>query len=183
MSASDDPPPPSNQRQREQGQEPTPDASELEDVWDYPRPPRLEPNTRHVRVLFNKIPIADTRRGYRVLETSHPPTYYIPMNDVQLQYLVPARSQRTTFCEFKGQAAYLDVHVGWEQALDAAWMYDVNTNTYEALADHIAFYPAKMDECWVDEWRVRPQEGDFYGGWTTPNITGRMKGGPGTAGW
>lgn len=152
-----------------------------ESVWDYPRPPRVETSTRRVRVVFNGVTIAETTRAFRVLETSHPPVYYIPPQDVRTEYVRPSR--RRTFCEFKGEAAYYDVEVGGRVARDAAWYYPRPQSRYEALRDHVAFYPGRVDACFVDDEQVQPQAGDFYGGWITSDITGPFKGGPGTAGW
>jgi uncharacterized protein (DUF427 family) len=152
-----------------------------ESVWDYPRPPRLEDSSKHIQVVLNGVVIADTYRAKRVLETSHPPVYYIPPQDVKLEYFTSTR--RTTFCEWKGAASYYTVKVGDKAVANAAWYYRQPSNPYEALANYIAFYPGKMGACFVDGERVRPQEGDFYGGWITKNIVGPFKGGPGTFGW
>jgi uncharacterized protein (DUF427 family) len=152
-----------------------------ESVWDYPRPPRVEASTRRIRVVLGGVTVADTLRAFRVLETSHPPVYYIPPNDVQSEYLRPSR--RHTYCEFKGQASYYDLVVGEHQARDAAWFYAHPAPGYAAIRDHVAFYPGRMDACYVDDERVTAQEGDFYGGWLTSDIEGPFKGGPGTAGW
>jgi uncharacterized protein (DUF427 family) len=153
----------------------------MESVWDYPRPPRVEASTRRVRVEFDDLVIADTTRAFRVLETSHPPVYYIPPEDVRLEYLRPGR--RRTWCEFKGEAAYYDLVVGDKVVFDAAWYYPSPAPGYEDLRDHIAFYPARVDAAFVDDEQVQAQEGDFYGGWITSEIEGPFKGGPGTAGW
>jgi uncharacterized protein (DUF427 family) len=152
-----------------------------ESVWDYPRPPRVEPVAKRIRVVFNGETIADTTRAYRVLETSHPPTYYLPLDDIRADALVPV--QRQTFCEFKGLASYFDVQVGDRVARAAAWTYRSPSPGYEAIADHVAFYPSRMDACYVDDERVEAQPGDFYGGWVTRDIVGPFKGSPGTAGW
>lgn len=153
-----------------------------ESVWDYPRPPRLEESDKHIQVVFNGVVIADTHRAKRILETSHPPVYYIPPQDVKLdQCFTPA--QRATFCEWKGAASYYTITVGDKAVANAAWYYRQPTHPYEALANCIAFYPGKMDACFVNGERVQPQEGDFYGGWITSDIVGPFKGGPGTFGW
>ena len=152
-----------------------------ESVWDYPRPPRLEESTKHIRVIFNGITIADTHHAKRILETSHPPVYYIPPQDIKMEYLTP--TARTTYCEFKGSASYYTISVNGKTATNAAWYYPSPSQSYEALANYIAFYPSRMDACYVDEERVQAQEGDFYGGWITSQIVGPFKGGPGTAGW
>ncbi|WP_299041842.1 DUF427 domain-containing protein [uncultured Thermosynechococcus sp.] len=158
-----------------------PPAPGQESVWDYPRPPRLEPTAKHLRVVFNGVVIAETRRGQRVLETSHPPVYYFPPEDVQSQYLVP--SPRRTFCEWKGQGAYYHVRVGDRQANHAAWYYPEPTPAFAALRNYIAFYAGLMDECTVDGVVALPQPGGFYGGWITPDIVGPFKGAPETWGW
>ncbi len=150
-------------------------------VWDYPRPPRIEPCDRHVQVIFNATVIANTQRALRVLETSHPPVYYIPPEDVRMECLQPAH--RATYCEFKGRASYYTVTVGGVTAEHAAWFYPDPAPDYEAMAGYVAFYPSRMDACTVGGERVQPQEGDFYGGWITSEIVGPFKGAPGTLGW
>ena len=152
-----------------------------ESVWDYPRPPRVEASTRRIRVVVNGVTIADTTRAFRVLETSHPPVYYIPRQDVRSEYLRPSR--RHTFCEFKGRASYCGLDVGGRVVKDAAWFYEEPTPGFEAIRDHLAFYPGRVDACYVDDEQVAAQAGDFYGGWVTTDITGPFKGRPGTAGW
>jgi uncharacterized protein (DUF427 family) len=152
-----------------------------ESVWDYPRPPRVEDSARHIRVLFSGVVIAETRRAKRVLETSHPPVYYIPPEDIRMEYLTP--TDRTTWCEWKGQAAYYTVSVGDRQAANAGWFYPKPVPGYDAIQDHVAFYPSRMDACYVDGERVEAQAGGFYGGWITSEIVGPFKGEPGTAGW
>jgi len=146
-----------------------------ESVWDYPRPPRLEPCVQRVRVEFGGCTIADTLHAYRVLETSHPPTYYIPPEDVRLEFLKP--SAKRSFCEFKGEASYWDLEAGARTSRDAAWTYEAPTQPYAILQDHFAFYAGRVDACFVDEERVRPQPGGFYGGWITSRVTGPFKGG------
>jgi uncharacterized protein (DUF427 family) len=152
-----------------------------ESVWDYPRPPRMEPTDRHLEVRFAGILIADTRSALRVLETSGPPVYYLPPCDILMQYLQDSAKQ--TFCEWKGDASHYTVQVGETRAENAAWCYRQPTVGYEAIRDHIAFYPARMEACLVDGELVRPQPGDYYGGWITSDIVGPFKGPPGTAGW
>ncbi|WP_129673752.1 DUF427 domain-containing protein [Candidatus Chloroploca sp. Khr17] len=152
-----------------------------ESVWDYPRPPRLEATSRHLQIYFGGILLADTRRAFRVLETSHPPVYYIPPEDVQMRYLT--RTMRSSFCEFKGHAIYYTLHVGDQRVEDVAWAYPQPTRGFESLANALAFYPEPMDGCFVDGERVMPQPGGFYGGWITSDIVGPFKGGPGTWGW
>lgn len=152
-----------------------------ESVWDYPRPPRLEPSTRLVEVIFNGIKIASTRRAQRVLETSHPPVYYIPPDDIEMKYL--SLTPRATYCEYKGAASYYTVTVGDVMAQNAAWFYPRPTLPYAAIKDYVAFYPSLMEACFVDEERVQAQPGDFYGGWITKEIVGPFKGGAGTWNW
>ena len=152
-----------------------------ESVWDYPRPPRLEATDKRVQVFFNGEQIAETRGAKRVLETSHPPTYYIPPEDVRLATLIA--SDRRTFCEFKGSALYYTLVDGDQRSVDAAWSYPDPTPEFEAIRDHVAFYPSRVQSCYVDGERVVAQEGDFYGGWITPEIVGPFKGAAGTWGW
>jgi len=152
-----------------------------ESVWDYPRPPRVEASSRRVRVVQGDVTVAESTRAFRVLETSHPPVFYIPPEDVRQEYLRPSR--RRTYCEFKGQASYYDLVVGEREVHDAVWYYPDPSPGYEVIRDHLAFYPGRVDECLVDDERVAAQAGDFYGGWITAEIVGPFKGGPGTAGW
>lgn len=156
---------------------PTPDpvGPLQESVWDYPRPPALECTDDHVVVEFAGRVVVDTRRPWRVLETSHPPTYYVPREDV-VDDAVTANA-RTSFCEFKGHATYLDV-VGPDgrRAEAAAWSYPSPSERFAGLADAVAFYPAMMDRCLVDDEVARAVQGDFYGGWVTSRIVGPFKG-------
>ncbi len=158
----------------------TPEAGQ-ESVWDYPRPPRIEPVGKHIQVRFNDVVIADTRRAIRVLETSHPPVYYIPPEDIRMEYLSPAEG--SSFCEWKGTAGYLTVAVGDRRAERAAWRYPHPSADFESIANYVAFYPAPMDACYVDGERAEPQLGGFYGGWITSDIVGPFKGVPGSRGW
>jgi uncharacterized protein (DUF427 family) len=154
-----------------------------ESVWDYPRPPRLEPTSRHLRVVHAGIVLAQTSHALRILETSHPPVYYFPPAALTMKWL-RAGAGRKTFCEFKGVASYWDlILASGEQIRSVAWSYARPSSAYIALKDHLAFYPGMVDECWVDEERVVPQPGDFYGGWITSDIKGPFKGPPGTSGW
>jgi uncharacterized protein (DUF427 family) len=152
-----------------------------ESVWEYPRPPRLEACTKRLRVEFAGVVIADTTDGYRVLETSHPPNYYLPPGDIAEGCLRRARG--SSFCEWKGTAHYFDVTVGDAVAPDAAWGYHVPTRAFAAIADYVAFYPGLMDRCLVDDEVVEPQPGGFYGGWITSELVGPFKGAPGTQRW
>jgi uncharacterized protein (DUF427 family) len=152
-----------------------------ESVWDYPRPPRVEPSSKQIRVVFNNATIAETAKAFRVLETTHPPVYYIPPRDIQQQFL--SASNHRSYCEFKGLATYYTLRVGEKVAENAAWSYKNPSSGYVPIKDYIAFYPGRVDACYVDGERVQAQEGDFYGGWITSDIEGPFKGGQGTAGW
>jgi uncharacterized protein (DUF427 family) len=152
-----------------------------ESVWDYPRPPRVEAVSHRLRVEYQGVLVADTLKGYRVLETSHPPAYYIPQEDVQMRYLI--LTARHTFCEYKGQASYWSLVVGDDVVRDVAWMYASPNKGYEAIRDHLSFYASRVTACYVGDERVTPQEGDFYGGWITSWVVGPFKGGAGTWGW
>jgi uncharacterized protein (DUF427 family) len=156
-------------------------ARPTESVWDYPRPPRLEMIDRRIRIELGGETIVDTTRAARVLETSHPPAYYVPPEEFAPGALRPARG--SSLCEYKGRAAYHDVLGGGRIAPRAAWSYPEPTPAYAAIAGWVTVYPGRMDRCLVDDDVVTPQAGDFYGGWITPEITGPFKGGPGTAGW
>jgi len=151
-----------------------------ESVWDYPRPPRLEPTDRHIVVALAGTTIADTRRAHRVLETSQPPAYYIDPADVHMELLRP--STHRTFCEWKGQAAYYDIMVGPSVAPNAAWTYPSPAPGFATIRDHIAFY-AQLLDCSVDGEAVVANQGSFYGGWITSHVVGPFKGGAGTAHW
>jgi uncharacterized protein (DUF427 family) len=152
-----------------------------ESVWDYPRPPRLERCQHRIRVVLGGQTIADSRNAFRVLETSHPPTYYLPPCDVRSRFLLP--SSRRTWCEWKGKAHYWNLRGGTRESVDAAWSYPRPTKPFAAIRDYVAFYPARVDACYVADERVKAQEGDFYGGWITSNVRGPFKGRPGTSGW
>jgi uncharacterized protein (DUF427 family) len=153
-----------------------------ESVWDYPRPPRVEPVPVRLRVELGGTVVADTTAGVRVLETSHPPVYYLPLADTAPGALEPAEGR--TFCEFKGVASYWTVRGGAGRVeVAAAWGYPSPVAGFEALAGRVAFYPARMDACWVGDERAEPQPGGFYGGWVTSTVVGPFKGGPGSSGW
>jgi len=152
-----------------------------ESVWDYPRPPALEPVPDRIRVVVDGLVVADTVAAYRVLETSQPPAYYLPPADLDLDRLRPTLSR--TFCEWKGQASYWSVVTDTRVVEDAAWSYPAPTERFAAITGYLAFYAQKADGCWVGEDRVRANEGNFYGGWITDRIVGPFKGGAGTAGW
>jgi uncharacterized protein (DUF427 family) len=150
-------------------------------VWDYPRPPRLEPTSKWIRVEFAGAVLADTRSAFRVLETSHAPVYYVPPQNVARRHLI--ETPLSSFCEWKGIARYYDVVVGERRAENAAWYYPEPMPAFAKIRDYVAFYPGPMDGCFVDGERVRPQPGDFYGGWITSDLVGPFKGEPGTHGW
>ncbi len=152
-----------------------------ESVWDYPRPPKIDPTSKRIRVIFNGEIIAETTRALRVLETSHPPAIYIPREDIQIAYFT--RTGRHTYCEFKGMADYWTIQVQDKITENAAWSYENPARGYESMRGYLSFYPSRMDACYMDEERVQPQEGDFYGGWITSEIVGPFKGAPGTFGW
>ncbi|GAA1634931.1 DUF427 domain-containing protein [Microbacterium flavum] len=152
-----------------------------ESVWDYPRPPRLEPVAGRITISLGGEVIADTEDAVRVLETSHPPVYYLPISDFAPGSLIPAAG--SSFCEFKGAAAYFDVHGGGEVRAGAAWTYPQPSPGFAPLADRVAVYAGRMDACTVDGETVTPQPGGFYGGWVTRAVVGPFKGGPGSTGW
>jgi uncharacterized protein (DUF427 family) len=158
-----------------------PPGTGQESVWDYPRPPRLEEVTKHIQVIFNGEIIADTHRAKRVLETSHPPAYYIPFEDIKPGTLL--KTQRETWCEWKGGGSYYTVKVGDKQAENAAWSYLNPVPSFLAIKNCVSFYPGLMDACYVEGEKVKPQPGNFYGGWITSEIVGPFKGEPGTQGW
>jgi len=141
----------------------------------------MRATNEEIIVILGGVEICETRASWRILETSHPPTYYLPRAAFIEGSLRPARG--TSFCEWKGKATYLDVIGGSKIAPRAAWYYPHPHNRYSALVDHVAVYAGVMDECLVDGERVVPQPGGFYGGWITSNISGPFKGGPGTRGW
>ncbi|WP_315784269.1 MULTISPECIES: DUF427 domain-containing protein [unclassified Bradyrhizobium] len=152
-----------------------------ESVWDYPWPPRLERCATRLRVVFAGVTIADSHDGYRVLETSHPPVYYIPRPDIAMQWLRPAPGR--SFCEFKGVAGYWTLEVDGRVSEQAAWSYEQPTPAFAPIASHLAFYASRVDDCFVGAERVAAQEGDFYGGWITSGVVGPFKGAPGTRHW
>ncbi len=152
-----------------------------ESVWDYPRPPRLEDSGKEVVVVFNGVELARSRRAKRVLETSHPPVYYLPPEDVKMEFLEETGNH--SYCEWKGIASYYSVTVGDRTAPGAAWFYPVPGKEFVPINNYIAFYPGKMEACYLDGEKVQAQLGDFYGGWITNEIAGPFKGGEGTSGW
>lgn len=160
---------------------PEPAGPDQESVWDYPRPPRIEPTQRHLRIEVGGRVLAETRAGFRVLETSHPPTYYFPPDAVEGSML--RANDRRSFCEWKGQAVYWDV-VLEDRVLEAVgWSYPEPTRGCGLPAGSIAFYAGPMERCTVDGALVTPQPGAFYGGWVTRHVVGPFKGVPGSMGW
>jgi uncharacterized protein (DUF427 family) len=152
-----------------------------ESVWDYPRPPRIEDVSAHILVIFEEVTIADTQKAKRVLETSHPPVYYIPPGDVLMEHLVPVSD--TSWCEWKGEGHYYSLVVDGKRGEKAAWYYPHPIPAFLEIKNYIAFYPSRVDACYVNGEKVKAQEGDFYGGWITANIVGPFKGEAGTRGW
>jgi uncharacterized protein (DUF427 family) len=152
-----------------------------ESVWDYPRPPRIEPATRHVRIELDGVTIVSSPNALRVLETAGAPTYYIPSKDIRMEHLRPSNG-RSTWCEWKGAATYFDVVAGRAVAERAVWTYPDPTPRFRQLLDHYSFYPSRV-VCHLDDELVTPQPGGFYGGWVTSDIVGPIKGEPGSEGW
>ncbi|WP_104082132.1 DUF427 domain-containing protein [Cryobacterium sp. Y11] len=154
-----------------------PVGPDQESVWDYPRPPRIEHTGEHITIELDGVTIADTRDVVRVLETSHPPVYYLSRSAFTPGVLQPAAGH--SYCEFKGAAGYLSVG----SRARSAWFYPTPNAGFESLTDRVAVYPGVMDRCTVDGETVRAQDGDFYGGWITEKIVGPFKGAAGTMGW
>ncbi len=152
-----------------------------ESVWDYPRPPRIEKVKERLSVIFAGETVAETTSGYRVLETSHPPVYYFPPEDVRQVLLSPEPGG--SFCEFKGPASYWTLNVDGACAPQAGWSYPETTPSFRAIQGFYAFYASRVGSCWVGDEKVQSQAGDFYGGWITSRIVGPFKGAPGTWGW
>jgi uncharacterized protein (DUF427 family) len=153
-----------------------------ESVWAYPRPPRLEAVSDRITIVFNGVTIVDTTRAFRVLETSHPPSYYLPPADIAMDYL-SRESTIGSICEWKGGAVYFTLAVNGRRAERVAWAYPEPWPGFEPLKDHLAFYAGPMDVCYVGDERVVPQPGGFYGGWITSRVVGPFKGIPESAGW
>lgn len=156
-------------------------ADGQESVWDYPRPPKCERTASRVQVLADGLTVADSTACFRVLETSHPPVYYIPPDDVD-QKLITA-GQGSSYCEWKGAARYVDLVLPDRRVPQVAWYYANPTATFMEIRNFLAFYPGRVSECLVDGERVQPQAGGFYGGWITSRVVGPFKGEPGTMGW
>jgi uncharacterized protein (DUF427 family) len=161
--------------------EPDPVGPGEESVWEYPRPPRVEPVPERITIRLGGVQIADTVDAVRVLETSHPPVYYLPIEAFVDGALTP--TEGSSFCEFKGEAAYFDVRGGARVVPRAAWTYPRPARGFEALTGRVAVYAAEMDACTVGGEQVTPQPGRFYGGWITSRIRGPFKGAPGSMGW
>lgn len=158
-----------------------PSSENPESVWDYPRPPAVVPTDEHVVVTHKGKIIADTTRALRVLETSHPPSYYLPRADLAPGIIQPVPGN--TICEFKGRASYGDLVIDGERLERVVWWYEKPWEGFTALEGYVALYPGRVDECTVDGEIVAVQEGDFYGGWITSRVKGPFKGAPGTLGW
>jgi uncharacterized protein (DUF427 family) len=152
-----------------------------ESVWDYPRPPACRQSDRRVVVRAGGVVVADTTAAYRVLETSHPPTWYLPPADVDPDRIRPSHTGGS-WCEWKGQATYWDVTGDAGTQVAQAWSYEQPTEGFAAITGYLTFYPSRFT-CTVDDEVVRPQEGGFYGGWITDDVVGPFKGAPGTWGW
>lgn len=156
---------------------PIPPQAGQESVWNYPRPPRLEATTKRIQVIFNDVVIADSQSAYRLLETSHPPTYYLPPQDVRTEHLFREESG-CSLCEWKGASSYYSVQVQNKRAVRAAWCYHNPNKPYLAIKGYFAFYVRPMDSCLVDGEKAQPQPGPFYAGWVTHDIVGPFKGEP-----
>jgi uncharacterized protein (DUF427 family) len=154
-----------------------------ESVWDYPRPPRIEPLDRHVRVVLGGETIAESDRALRVLETASPPTIYVPREDVRMDRLIDAGDEVHTECEWKGTASYMHAEAGGKRAQRVAWYYPDPKQGFEQLTGYLAFYPRRVDAAYLDEELVTPQPGAYYAGWITEEIEGPFKGEQGSEGW
>ncbi len=152
-----------------------------ESIWDYPRPPKVELFTKKIKVEFAGKVIAETTKSYKVMETSSPPCYYIPQEDIQMDFLF--KSAYKTLCEWKGSARYWSINVDGNISKNAGWSYPVPWEGFEQIKDHIAFFAGRVDGCYIEDEKVVPQAGDFYGGWITSNIVGPFKGDSGTEHW
>ncbi len=152
-----------------------------ESVWDYPRPPRIETVEADLLVIRRGEELARTSRGRRVVETAGAPVYYFPPEDVRMDLLTPG--EHGSVCEWKGRARYWTLEQGADPVRQIAWSYPDPTPSFRPIAGWVAFYAGRVDEAWVGAMRAEPQPGGFYGGWVTPNLTGPIKGAPGTSGW
>jgi uncharacterized protein (DUF427 family) len=152
-----------------------------ESVWDYPRPPRMENFNGNIVVKHAGKIIINTNRSFRILETSHPPVYYIPLSDEEKHFFV--KNDSSSFCEWKGLASYYDLKLPGCTVENVGWFYEKPKSAYTDITGAVALYASRVDECRVNDEKVMAQEGDFYGGWITSNIVGPFKGAPGTWGW
>jgi uncharacterized protein (DUF427 family) len=152
-----------------------------ESVWDYPRPARLENTDKQIKIICNGIILAETNKAKRVIETSHPPVYYLPPEDIKIAHLIP--TAKKTFCEWKGWCEYFDIAIGDKYINNAAWRYVQPVADFIEIQEYYGFYAHLMDGCYINDELVTPQPGNFYGGWITSDIVGPFKGGEGTWGW
>lgn len=150
-------------------------------MWDYPRPPIAEPTSRRIQIIHRGTTLADTHSAWRTLETSHPPTYYLPQADIAMAHLAPNPAR--SICEWKGQAVYWDVVIAGARIAGAGWAYPTPSPDFIGITDHIAFYAAPFDQVLIDGEQVTPQPGGFYGGWITRREAGPFKGIPGSRFW
>jgi uncharacterized protein (DUF427 family) len=160
---------------------PDPTKPNQESVWAYPRPAVAQACNHHLKIMHGGLALAETRRGVRTLETSHPPSYYFPRADIAMDVL--RSSTRRSICEWKGQAVYFDVTIGGTTLRDVGWSYPAPSPAFQILQDYIAFYATPFEGCFVDGEKVVPQPGTFYGGWITAHVAGPFKGVPGSAHW
>ena len=152
-----------------------------EDVWDYPRPAIYQPHKGKLEVIVDNKTIAKTINAFRVIETSHPPTYYFPPSDVDMNLL--KQNKNNSFCEWKGEASYLDLQSDTIKIFDIGWFYKSPKIEFQPIKDYISFYASKAVKCIVNGELVKRQDGEFYGGWITKNLTGPFKGAMGTSFW
>jgi uncharacterized protein (DUF427 family) len=153
-----------------------------ESVWDYPRPPKIEAISKTIRIEHKGIVLVNSNKAFRILETSHPPVYYIPQEDILMEHL--ALTEEVSFCEFKGKAHYYHLQIGKDVFIrDVAWTYLNPPDKFSQIKEYLAFYPNKLEACFVNDEKVNSQDGSFYGGWITKDIVGPFKGGSGTWGW
>lgn len=160
---------------------PIPPKDNQRSVWDFPRPPILETETRPVKIILGGTVIAETNDAKKALETTHPPVYYIPLGDIREDALTMV--PQTSFCEFKGTANYFDVTANGITKKKAAWSYLAPVPRFANITKHVAFYAHMMDACFVGDEQAQPQPGNFYGGWVTSDVVGPFKGIPGSMGW
>ena len=152
-----------------------------ENVWDYPRPAICQPHKGKIEVIINNKTIAKTNNAFRVIETSHPPTYYFPPNDVDMNLL--KKNKINSFCEWKGTAYYLDLHLDTLRIINIGWFYISPSREFHSIKNYISFYASKAERCIVNGELVKKQDGEFYGGWITKNLKGPFKGALGTSLW